>query len=257
VLIDSHAHLFFKDYQEDLDSILTRIQEAGIGQLINVGTDLETSRQAILFAEKHPWIFAAVGVHPHDVAKMADDDFSVLKELAKHPKVVAIGEVGLDYYYEHSPKEIQQKRLREFVHLAREVDLPLILHCRDAFEDCFKILDEEKGWEHRGVFHCYTGDLQTAKKIVKHDGWYVSFSGIVTFKKNVESLQEAARKVPAERILVETDSPFLAPLPHRGKRNEPAYVRLVAEKLAELRGISLAEIETITTSNAQKLFQLP
>lgn len=226
-----------------------------MGCLINVGTGLEESRKAIEQAGRHSWIFASVGVHPHEAAKMSDGDLESLKGLARNERVVAVGEVGLDYHYEHSPRDVQQRRFRDLIRLALEVKLPLIIHCRDAFEDCFRILDEEGGWRAGGVFHCFTGDPADAKKIVARN-FYLSFSGILTFKK-AEAICEAARILPRDRFLIETDSPFLAPEPHRGKRNEPAYVALVARKLAELKGVNAADIERISARNAKDLFGLP
>ena len=255
MFIDSHAHLHFKEFQGEVDAVLARAQEAGVNCLINVGTDLASSREVIKLAQQHPQVFAAVGIHPHDVAAISNDDLTALAKLAQEKKVVAIGEVGLDYHYEHSPKEVQQQRLRDFIRLARETRLPLILHCRDAFADCFKILDEAEGWKVGGVFHCYTGDLETAKQIVRN-GFYVSFSGIITFKKTA-SLQAVVREIPEDRLLIETDCPFLAPEPHRGKRNEPAYVRLVARKVAELRGQAIEAIGQKTAQNTIRLFRLP
>lgn len=254
-MIDSHAHVHFKDFEGKLDEVIARAREAGVTSIVNVGTDLASSHEVLAIAEKHPEIFAVVGVHPHDVAKMATGEMEVLAELAKHPKVVAIGEVGLDYYYEHSPREIQQERLADFIRLARAAGKSLVIHCRDAFEDCFRIFDKEDAWSVGGVFHCYTGDAATALHIAAK-GFYVSFSGIVTFKKS-QILQEAARAVPLEKILVETDCPFLAPEPHRGKRNEPAYVRLVAEKVASLRGMKTEELASAAADNTRKLFRLP
>lgn len=254
MFIDSHAHIHFKDYT-DPQELIKRALEAGVGCIINVGTTIEDSRQVVLLAEKNPCIFAAVGIHPHEVSKMSDQDLETLKQFAQHEKVIAIGEVGLDYYYEHSPKDIQQKRLRDFVRLARDVKLPLIIHCREAFEDCFQILDEEEGWKGGGVFHCYTGDLHTAKKIIKK-GFYVSFSGIVTFKKS-NSLQEVAKNLPRDRYLIETDCPFLAPEPHRGKKNEPAFVKLVAQKIAEIKSLDVSDVERISARNTKELFGLP
>jgi TatD DNase family protein len=255
MLIDSHAHIHFKDFEGQIDDVLARAREAGVGALINVGTDLASSREVVSLAEKYPQIFAVVGVHPHDVAKMGEGDLAALAELARHPKVVAIGEVGLDYYYEHSPREVQQGRLADFIRLAREAGKPLVMHCRDAFEDCFRIFDAEGAWKVGGVFHCFTGNKEQAA-VIAQQGFYVSFSGIVTFKKST-ALQEAAKAAPADKILIETDCPFLAPEPHRGKRNEPAYVRLVARKLAELRGSSEAEIETLTARNTREIFRIP
>ena len=254
MLIDSHAHVHFKDFEGKIDEVLARARDAGVGLIVNVGTDLASSREVVALAEKYPQIFAAVGVHPHDVAKMADTDLADLQTLARHPRVVAVGEVGLDYYYEHSPRELQQSRLADFIRLARGAGKPLVIHCRDAFEDCFRIFDEQRAWEVGGVFHCFTGDAKTAG-IIASKGFYVSFSGIVTFKKSV-ALQEAAATVPVEKMLVETDCPFLAPEPHRGKRNEPAYVRLVAQKIAALRGQTAEEIEVITTQNTKAVFRI-
>lgn len=258
MFIDSHAHIFFPDFQsfkDEVQDVLKRAKEAGVGCLINVGTDIESSRTVIGLAEKYPQIYAVVGIHPHEVQEMTDQDLLTLKEMAQHEKVVAIGEVGLDYYYEHSPKDIQQKRLRDFIQLAREVKLPLVIHCRDAFEDCFRIFDEENAWKLGGVFHCYTGDLETAKKIIKK-GFYVSFSGIVTFKKATE-LHEAVKGLPRDRYLIETDCPFLAPEPFRGKRNEPAYVKYVAEKIAELKYLNVTDVARISARNTKDVFGLP
>lgn len=252
MFIDSHAHLFFEDFKDEVPQVLARAREAGVSGIINVGTGLEESRQAVTLTEHHPAIFAAVGIHPHDVGKMQDQDLSVIETLAKHNKVVAVGEVGLDYYYEHSPQETQRLRLRDFVQLARRLRRPLILHCRDAFDDCFEILDRERGWESGGVFHCYTGDLAAAKTILKK-GFYLSFSGILTFKKSA-SLREVAKNLPIDRLLIETDCPFLAPEPYRGKRNEPAYLVRVAETLASLQGIRLEEVGKISSQNAKTLF---
>lgn len=255
MLIDSHAHLHFDDYSGEVPQILAQAKENGVGCIINVGTDLASSRQCLTLAEQHREIFAAVGIHPHEADKVTADDLAALKEMARHEQVIAIGEVGLDYYYEHSSREIQQQILREQIRLAREVKLPIIIHCRDAFDDVLKILDEEQGWRGGGVFHCYTGDLATAKKILRK-GFYISFSGIVTFKKAAE-LQEVARSIPRDRFLIETDSPYLTPDPNRGKRNEPAYVKHVAEKLAAIKRLTLDDIERITARNAKELFGLP
>ncbi len=257
MLIDSHAHIHFKDFESRVDEVLKRAREAGVSAIVNVGTDLDSSREVVALARQYPQIFAVVGIHPHDVDKMnpGDEDLKVLKSLAGDPKVVAIGEVGLDYYYEHSAKETQQRRLRDFIALARKVGKPLVIHCRDAFDDCFRIFDEEDAWGVGGVFHCFTGDAMTAEKIVAK-GFYISFSGIVTFKKATD-LQDAARGVSADRFLIETDCPFLAPEPHRGKRNEPAYVTLVAQKIASLRGVAVDDIEKLTVENTRRVFKLP
>lgn len=254
MLIDTHSHLFFKEFKNDLPEVLERARQADVTTMINVGTDLLSSREAITMAYQFPNLYAAVGVHPHDVARMGEDDLGLIRELAQDEKVVGIGEVGLDYYYEHSPREVQQAALRKFVRLSLELGLPIILHCRDAFDDCFRILDEEGGWQGRGVFHCFTGDWAVASRIVEKR-FYISFSGIVTFKKS-HSLHEVARSVPADLFFLETDCPFLAPEPFRGKRNEPSFVGKTAESVAQLRGISLEEMARQTTQNAQHLFAL-
>ena len=255
MLIDSHAHIHFDDFKDELPQVLERLQTAGVGCLINVGTDIPTSEQCVALAHEYPFIFAAVGFHPHEAKDADTAALAAIKELAADEHVVAIGEIGLDYYYEHSPQDIQQEVFRQQIRLAREVKLPIIIHCRDSFEDCLRILDEEQGWQGGGVFHCYTGDLATAKQIMKK-GWYVSFSGIVTFKK-AEDLQEVARQVPRDRFLIETDAPYLAPIPKRGKRNEPAFVTHVAAKMAELKAITVDDIARITARNAKELFGLP
>lgn len=255
MLIDSHAHLHFKDFKGEIPQVIDRARQAGVMTILNVGTDLESSREAIEVARTHPDIYAAVGIHPHEAAKIQEGELDLLKSLAKDPKVVAIGEVGLDYYYEHSPRETQLKALSRFVRLAGETKLPLIIHCREAFGDCFEIMDREQGWKRGGVFHCFTGDWTVAQKILEN-GFYLSFSGILTFKKP-GNLIEVAQKAPLDKILIETDSPYLAPEPHRGKRNEPAYVQLVAQRLAEVRGVSLAVIEAAVATNLKELFGIP
>jgi len=255
MLIDSHAHIHFEDFEEGPETILQRAAEAGVGCLINVGTDLESSKQSLTLAKEFPQVFAVVGYHPHEAKLMGAKELDAIRQLAGHEQVVAIGEIGLDYHYDHSPRDVQQEVFRKQIQLAKELKLPIVIHCRDAFDDCLKILTEEQAWKGGGVFHCYTGDLTMAKRIVKK-GFYISFSGIVTFKQ-AQDLQAVARDIPRDRFLIETDAPYLAPTPNRGKRNEPAYVRQVAEKVAELKGVSLADVERISARNAKDLFGLP
>jgi TatD DNase family protein len=254
MLIDTHSHLDMDQFDPDRDQVLHRAQAAGIHKIITIGTDLPSSEQAIALAEKHPWVHATVGVHPHEVKSLDREGFKKLSELSQNPSVVAIGETGLDYYYKYSPPELQIRWFREQIRLARSRRLPLVIHSRDAKEETLLLLEQEKAQEVGGVFHCFTGDHEMAERALTM-GFYISFSGIVTFPK-ARDLQEIARVVPMERLLVETDSPYLTPVPHRGQRNEPAYVRLVATKIAELRGISLEEVAEITSSNAMKLFKL-
>jgi TatD DNase family protein len=199
-----------------------------------------------------PIVFAAVGIHPHEASASTDEALGEIEKLAKEQKVVAIGETGLDYHYIHSPREVQIDSFRKQIDVAKRLNLPVIVHVREAHEEALQVIKEENAWETMGVIHCFTGDYEAAKKYID-EGFYVSFSGIVTFK-NAEGIREAARKIPIERMLIETDSPYLAPAPFRGKKNEPAYVKYVAEKIAELRGVSAEKIEEETTTNAKNLF---
>ena len=252
MFIDSHAHLEYSNYEADFSEVLARAKEAKIELILNIGTTLEHCKQGLEVAQSYPHIFASVGIHPHDANKVPDDYLDQLKAFTKNPKVKAIGEIGLDYYYEHSPKEIQLQRFEEQVRLAKDLALPMSIHCRDAFQDCFNILNKASYFH--GVFHCFTGTQEEAKKALEL-GFYISFSGIVTFKKS-QALQEVVKHVPLEKMLIETDSPFLAPEPHRGKRNEPAFVVLTAQKIADLKNIPLETVAQKTTHNTKTLFKL-
>jgi TatD DNase family protein len=252
MLIDSHCHIDDARFDVDREVMLTRARAAGIAHLVTIGCDLETSRAAVALAQKYTFVSATVGVHPHEVKLIEDHWYAELKTLAQSPRVVAYGEIGLDYHYDHSPREVQRQRFREQVQLARELRLPIVIHTREAQEDTIAILKEEKASELGGVFHCFSGDAWLAKDALDL-GFYVSFSGVITFQ-NATMLRDIVKTVPLDRILVETDSPYLTPAPHRGKRNEPAYVRQVAEKIAELHGLSTQEIEDATTQNTKRLF---
>lgn len=249
MLIDTHAHI---DSLEDLQGTLTRAEAAGVGRIVAVSNDLASAEKTIAIGEENDIVYTAVGIHPHEARSFSEETLERLKFLAHGRKVVAIGETGLDYYYMNSPADTQRESFRAHIRLARSLKLPVIVHVRDAHEDVLKILMEENAWESMGVIHCYTGDYETAKRYMD-EGFYISFSGIITFKQS-QHLQEVARKIPIERLLIETDSPYLAPVPFRGKPNEPAYVRYVAEKLAEIRGVSFEKIEEETTLNAKNLF---
>ncbi len=240
---------------DEKDEIIKRAEASGIEKIITIGTTLESCRSAIKLAEDYQSLFAAVGVHPHDASDVDSHTLEEIKTLAKHPKVVAIGETGLDYYYLNSPKEAQKKTFRAFISLAQELNLPLILHVRDAWKDALTILREEELPAKGGVTHCFSGSYEEAKSYMDL-GFYISYTGVITFP-NANSLREAAKKIPIERTLIETDSPYLAPVPKRGKRNEPSYVRYVAEKIAEIKGLSLQDVGRITTLNAKNLFNLP
>jgi TatD DNase family protein len=254
-LIDSHAHIYGREFYDDFAAMLERAEQAGVSHMVVPGGDLESSREACELAAGYAPVFCAIGVHPHDAMRVTDKCFTIFREMAAaNPKVVAIGEIGLDFYRDRSPREDQERVFRRFIRLARELSLPVIIHDRDAHERIMKILREEKAGEAGGVLHCFSGDLKMARECVEM-GFYISIPGTVTFAAN-EPLREVVRGIKIENLLLETDSPYLAPVPHRGKRNEPAYVRLVAEKVAELKGLSLADVGRITSLNARRLFRI-
>ncbi len=251
MLVDSHSHL---NNFEDLPEVVERARQNKVERIIAVGGDLETSKRSVEIAREYASIFASVGVHPHDASELRDGVLEEIKKLAENSRIVAVGETGLDFYYMNSLREVQIEAFRKHIALAKEFRLPIVVHVRDAHKEALQIIAEEKAKEVGGVIHCFTGDYGAAKKYLD-EGFYISFSGIITFK-NSEEIKEAARKVSLDRMLVETDSPYLTPYPFRGKRNEPAYVRFVAEKIAEIRGVSLEKIAEETTNNAKRLFML-
>src|SRR3989338_2494288 len=244
------------DFEADQSAVIQRATEAGISRLITIGTDIEDSRQAIAIAEKYDIIYAAVGIHPHDVKDITDTDSIsvIIKELASNKKVVALGETGLDYHYMHSPAKTQQEHFRLEIFLAKSLGLPVIVHSREAKDDTLQILKEEQIELTGGVLHCFSGDMEMAEKAMEM-GLYISFSGVITFKKATNIL-DIVKLIPLDRILIETDAPFLTPVPHRGRRNEPAYVKHVAEKIAEVKELSYDEVAGQTTENAKSLFHL-
>jgi TatD DNase family protein len=209
----------------------------------------------VALADAFPNVYATVGMHPHDAKDVGEDEMTGLGQLAANGKVVAIGETGLDYYYDHSPREVQRKVFSRFIHLARQTGLPIVVHEREAAREAAELLNSEGGGSLRGVIHCFTGDDAAAARYLDM-GFYLSFTGIITFK-NADALRDVVRKVPLERMLVETDSPYLTPVPHRGKRNEPAYVRLVAETIARIKNLSLEQVAAVTKANTRALFHLP
>lgn len=259
MLIDSHAHLDDPRYDRDRDAMIGRARAAGVEALITIGCDLATSQAAISLAERYSFVYATVGVHPHEVRHIADEWYSELRRLAQHREVVAYGEIGLDYHYDHSPRDVQRARFREQIALARDLHLPIVIHTREAQEDTMTILREEKAREVGGVFHCFSGDAWLAKDALDL-GFYLSFSGVITFK-NATMLRDIAKWVPMERILVETDCPYLSPVPYRGKRNEPAHVKFVAELITEIKSseerVTVEEVAQITSANARRLFKIP
>ncbi|MFC4737758.1 TatD family hydrolase [Bacillus daqingensis] len=254
MLIDTHVHLNADQFADDVDDVIRRAQEAGIDKMIVVGFDTKTINLAMELIETYPFLYAAVGWHPVDAVDFDDDKLAWLEELTRHPKVVAVGETGLDYYWDKSPHDVQKEAFRKQIALAKKMKLPLIIHDREAHEDITAILREEEAAEAGGIMHCFQGDEEMAKACLDMN-FYISFGGPVTFK-NAKLPKEVAKIVPDDRLLIETDAPYLAPHPYRGKRNEPAYVRLVAEQLAELRGITYEELAAQTTKNAETLFRL-
>ena len=251
MLIDSHAHIQLDRFDTDREAVLKRAQAAGVQTILVIGFDLETSRGAIALANQHEQIYATVGMHPHDAKDLDDQAVCLFREFAAHPKVVALGEMGLDYYRDLSPRPIQQEAFERQLDLAEELDLPIVIHNREAYHDILPILQARRG-RVRGVMHCFSGDVEIMYQSLVL-GFYIGIGGPVTYRK-ADALREVARQVPADALLVETDCPWLAPQFRRGKRNEPAYVRATAEKIAELRGISLEEIGEITTQNFETLF---
>ncbi len=256
MLIDTHTHLDDSRYDDDRDAMMARAREAGVGMFITIGCDLTTSRSAAALADRFPFVYASVGVHPHEVKHIEDNWYDEFRRLAGNDRVVAYGEIGLDYHYNHSSPKEQRERFREQIQLARELKLPVIIHTREAQEDTITILKEEKASEIGGVLHCFSGDGWLAKEALDL-GFYLSFSGILTFQ-NATALREIARHTPLDRVLIETDCPYLSPVPYRGKRNEPANVTLVAQQLASLHAPSrsLEHISELTSDNAKQLFKI-
>lgn len=251
-MIDSHAHLDDKSYKDDLDRVIKRAWQAGLSAIITIGVDVRTSQKAVDLAEKHSGIRAAVGVHPHEAADCTEDDFAKIDQLLSHPKVVALGEVGLDFFKEYSPRADQERWFRRLCELAIKRDRPLVIHNRDADERTIAILREVSGGQCRGVFHCFSGDVGLARQVLDL-GMDLSFTGAITYK-NSRDVREVVGMAPADRIHIETDCPYLAPVPFRGKRNEPAYVAEVARMVAEIRGEPLEQIQRQTEANTRSLF---
>jgi TatD DNase family protein len=253
MLVDSHCHLDFPDFASEVDAVVARARAAGIGRIVTISTRVKKHAQVLAIAEKFQDVFCSVGTHPHNAAEEPEIDSKMLVTLSKHPKIVAIGEAGLDYHYDNSPRDAQAASFRQHIAAARETGLPLVIHSRDCDADMAQILREESG---KGAFpavlHCFTGGRDLAFTAIEL-GHYVSFTGILTFKRS-DDLRAIAAALPGDRILVETDAPYLAPLPHRGKRNEPAYVAETAKVLAETRGVPADEIARQTTENFFQLF---
>ncbi len=257
-MIDSHAHLSGSELYPVVDTLLARGQNAGLKAVVNICTEQESLTNGLELAKRYPWVFNTAAVTPHEAHQDMEAFFSSLSELAKTSKLVAVGETGLEYHYCPDTAPAQKKWMIRHFQLALECSLPVVIHCREAFKDLFEIVDSDYRTKDEiapGILHCFTGTLDEAKEVVKR-GWYVSFSGIVTYKKSTE-LQETSKWVPLENMLIETDAPWLAPQSHRGKQNEPAFVKEVAAMIANLKGISVDEVLKITEQNAIKVFKLP
>lgn len=252
MLFDTHVHLNDDQFKEDIEEVIKRAQEAGVSNMVVVGFDRATITRAMELIEKYDFIYASIGWHPVDAIDMLDEDLAWIEELSSHPKVVAIGEMGLDYHWDKSPRDIQKEVFRKQIRLAKKVNLPIVIHNREATADIVDILKEEHAEAVGGIMHCYSGSPEVAKECLDMN-FYISLGGPVTFK-NAKKPKEVAVEVPLDKLLIETDCPYLAPHPYRGKRNEPAYVKLVAEQIAELKGLTFEEVAVATNQNARKLF---
>jgi TatD DNase family protein len=256
-LIDSHAHLDFPQFAEDREAVLERARAAGVCTVLAIGSGPgpEKLDAAIPFAEQHDWIYATVGTHPHEAQQLTPQHLEQLAVLAKHPRVIAYGEIGLDYFYDHSPREAQQRAFCEQMEVAANAKLPLVIHCRDAWADCLNLL--ETNWRPKGlggILHCFTSTLEDARRGLEM-GFMISFAGNSTYPK-AQNIRDVAKALPLENILIETDSPFLSPQPYRGKRNEPAYVGEVAKAIGSVRNLAAEEIAAATAANFRRFFRL-
>lgn len=254
MFFDTHAHLDDDKFAKDADEVICGLKDAGIGMYANIGSDIESSEKSIEFAEKYSFIYAVVGIHPEFAAKTTEADIEKIARLAEHPKAVAIGEIGLDYYYGAEEKEEQKKWFDRQLSLAMDLNMPFVIHDREAHKDCMDIIKKYDVRRTGGIMHCFSGSAELAREVVNL-GMMVALGGSLTFKNNVKTVR-VAQEIPLEHIVIETDSPYLAPVPNRGKRNTPAYVKLVAEKIAEIKNIPLSEVERITTENAKRVYRI-
>lgn len=254
MLFDTHAHIEDRRFEKDYEEMIQRAKDVGVNYILNVGCSEKEIEKVIIAAEKYPAVYAAIGLHPNNAKHESEKLWQRIYELGQHPKVLALGEMGLDYYRDNSPKDIQKRVFIKQIGMAKELNKPIIVHDREAHQDCFDIVKAEGAKEVGGVFHTYSGSIEMAKEIMK-ENFYISVAGPVTFK-NANRLLDVAKFIPLDRLLIETDCPYLTPHPHRGERNEPAYVRFVAEKIAELKGISFEEVAQASLENAKKLFKI-
>lgn len=252
ILTDTHAHLDSRKFNHDQAAVIQRAKEAGIEYIFNIGSSEESSKSSAELARKYPKIYAAVGIHPHEAKEMTGDTVRLLRELAKEEKVRAIGEIGLDYHYDFSPRDVQQRAFRTQLRLAHELKLPVVIHSRESDADIVRIMQEEEVGKLGGIMHCFPGDLALAEECLRLN-LKLAFGGVLTFD-NAKTTREVVKQVSLSDILLETDAPYLTPVPYRGKRNESAYVRYVAEKVAAIKGIELEEVARVTTATAKKIF---
>jgi TatD DNase family protein len=254
MLIDSHAHLEMPDFERDLEQVIQRAKESGVGYIFTVGTEKKDWKKALKIADSHLSIYAILGVHPHNAKEIDDQTYPTLREHCRNGKVKAYGEIGLDFFRNLSPRDIQLKRFREQIGLAKELGLPIVVHDREAHRETLEILRSENAEECGGIIHCFSGDDEMARACMDM-GFYISIPGSITFK-NAESFREMVKKIPLESLLIETDAPFITPEPFRGKRNEPGYVRYTAQKLAEVKKVSFEKVAEVTTENALRVYGL-
>ena len=253
MLFETHAHLNDPAFDEDRAELLDTFRDARVGLVLNAGCSLESSKDCIALAERYPWIYASVGTHPDSADEVSEEVLEAYRQMCRHEKVKAIGEIGLDYYYETIPRDVQQRAFRMQMRLAQELDMPVIVHERNAHDDGMTIVKEFP--KVKGVFHCYSGSAEMARQLVNM-GWYIGFTGVLTFK-NARKAVETAQRIPLERIVLETDCPFMAPEPYRGKRNHPGYLMQMALKLAQIREMDVEDVIRVTTENAKRLYRIP
>jgi TatD DNase family protein len=254
MLIDSHAHLEMPDFKRDLDAVIQRAKESGVEYIFTVGTEKKDWKRALEIADSYPSVYAILGVHPHNAKEIDDRTYPILEELCRNEKVRAYGEIGLDFFRNLSPRNIQLRRFREQIGLAKKIGLPIVVHDREAHEQTLEILKSEKAEECGGIIHCFSGDNKMAKACMDM-GFYISIPGSITFK-NAEGFREIVKSIPLESLLVETDAPFITPEPFRGKRNEPSYVRYTAQKVAEVKKVTFEKVAEVTTENALRVYRL-
>jgi len=248
-LIDTHAHIYYEDYSDSINDIIKSAADNGVKKIISIGVDLKSSEECIKLSEKYDAVFATCGIHPHEAGKAPDRYIYELEDMYKEKKVVGVGEIGLDFFYDISDRKVQKKVYHEQLELAADIDLPAVVHCRESDDDILHGIQESS--QGLGVIHCFASTFRFAEKIIE-TGFHLSFTGLITF---VKELEEVVKNIPLEKMMIETDSPYLTPKPHRGKRNEPSNVRYVAEKIAELKKITFEEVAESTTSTAHKLFK--